>query len=452
MRRTRINEAESSTISHYISDTIGKLSHAVVLADRRPLLDSEDPRGISVHRLNIERYLPVVGPNLYVAVQHYSGMIPTDPLDRLREAFDVHVDAGLHHGAQLAVYHEGALVVDFAGGVTGPDGETETVPTTPDQRHVLFSCTKPFAGACLHHLADRGELAYDDRVVDHWPEFAGEDSEKSAATICQVLSHQGGFPVSPFDEAVERWGDWDAVVAGMEGMESSFEPGSTAAYHALTYGWVVGELVRRISGTEIDAYARDHLFEPLGMEHTSIGLPADVDQGAVATLVGFEAFDRCRAPDAGLGTLTNAEAAALFNEERIQRAVVPAATGIGTAREMARFYACLAAGGELDGTRVLSEETVERATSLQVEVARDGTLGVPRRYGMGFERAGTAWDKYGTVSPGRVFGHGGLGSIVAWADPETEIAMAYVTNGIRDEYEHATRASAMADAIRTVFG
>lgn len=377
----------------------------------------------------------------------------TDSLDRLREVFCMHLESGLHHGAQLAVYHEGECVADYAGGVTGPDGEgeeRELEPTTADRRHLLFSCTKPFAGACLHHLVDRGELAYDDRVVDHWPAFAAEGSEKASVTVRHVLSHQGGFPQSPFDERVEKWGDWDAVVDAMEAVETRFEPGSTAAYHALTYGWVVGELVRRISGTDIDAYAREHLFDPLGMDHTSIGLPADVDADDVATLVGFEPFDRCRAPNVGLGTLTNAEAAALFNREGVQRAVVPAATGIGTGREMARFYACLAAGGELDGTRVLSADIVERATTLQIEVERDGTLGVPRRYALGFERAGTAWDKYGTLGPGRVFGHGGLGSIVAWADPEREIAMAYVTNGIRDEYEHVTRASAMADAVRWV--
>jgi len=372
--------------------------------------------------------------------------LPTEGIDRLREVFDTHLETGLHHGAQLAVYHEGELLVDFAGGTTGPDGDAETA----EQRHLLFSCTKPFAGACLHHLVDRGDLAYDDQVIEHWPEFAAEGSDKGDMTVRHVLSHQGGFPTSEFDAQPERWGDWEAAVAAMEDVQLAFEPGSTAAYHALTYGWVVGELLRRVSGTPIDAYAREHLFEPLDMERTSIGLADEASGEEVATLVGYEEFNRCRAPDAGLGTLSNAEAAALFNREDIQRAVVPAATGIGTAREMARFYACLAGGGALDGTRVLSAETIDRATSLEADVERDRTLGVPRRYGLGFERAGSAWDKYGTVSPRRVFGHSGLGSIVAWADPDTETAMAYVTNGIREEYEHAARASAMADAVRTV--
>jgi CubicO group peptidase (beta-lactamase class C family) len=372
--------------------------------------------------------------------------LSTEDVDRLREVFETHLEAGLHHGAQLAVYREDELLVDFAGGVTDPDGEAETA----EQRHLLFSCTKPFAGACLHHLADRDELSYDDQVIEHWPEFATGDSAKAEVTVRHVLSHQGGFPTSEFDAQPEQWSDWEAAVAAMEAVELDSEPGSTAAYHALTYGWTVGELVRRVSGTPIDAYAREHVFEPLGMAQTSIGLSEEASGEDVATLVGFEDFDRCRSPDAGLGTLSNAEAAALFNREAIQRAVVPAATGIGTAREMARFYACLAGGGALDGTRVLSAGAVERATGLQADVERDGTLGVPRRYGLGFELAGSAWDKYGTVSPPRVFGHSGLGSIVAWADPDTETAMAYVTNGIREEYEHAARASAMADSVRAV--
>jgi hypothetical protein len=130
---------------------------------------------------------------------------------------------------------------------------------------------------------------------------------------------------------------------------------------------------------------------------------------------------------------------------------MPNATGIGTARDMARFYACLADGGTLDGVRLLSRETVAEATACQVEVAHDATMGVPRRYALGFERAGTAWDKYGTLAPPSVFGHGGLGSVVGWAQSEG-LAMAYVTNGIRDEYEHGARVNAMADAVRTVFG
>lgn len=365
---------------------------------------------------------------------------------QLRQLFDAHLESGLHHGAQLAVYHDGELVVDFAGGVTGPDGQE----TTSAQRHVLFSCTKPYAGVCVHHLVEAGELGYDDSIREHWPEFAETGTRKAEVTVRHVLSHQGGFPESEFDAAFERWPDWAAAVAAMEDVDLTFEPGSTAAYHALTYGWVVGELVRRVSGVGIAAYAREHVFDPLGMTETSIGLPDDIADD-VSTLAGFAAGERCRTPETGLNGLGNAEAATLFNREAVHRATIPAASGIGTARDMARFYACLAAGGELDGTRILDATTVERATDCQIAVEHDGTMGMPRRYALGFERAGTPWDKYGTLSPTRVFGHGGLGSIVGWADPEDELAMAYVTNGIRDEDEHGARVNAMADAVRDVF-
>lgn len=372
-----------------------------------------------------------------------STVFDADGPEKVAQLFDLQLDAGLHHGAQLAVYRGGDLVVDLAGGETGPDGGE----TTPAQRHVLFSCTKPFSGACVHQLVDEGRLAYDDRVVDHWPEFAEDGTTKADVTVRHVLSHQGGFPAVSIDGEPDRWGDWDAIARSVEAAEVSFEPGTTAAYHALSYGWAVGELVRRVSGRPIDEYAEQAIFGPLGMADTSIGL-AGAGPDEVATLVGFEEFDRCRRPEVGLGDMSNAEAAALFNQTSVQRSVVPAASGIGTARDMARFYAAVANGGELDGTRVLSEDVVEAATAVQAGVERDGTLGTPRRYALGFLRGGTPWDKFGTLSPDRVFGHGGLGSIVGWGDPADGLGFAYVTNGIRDEYEHRARVNAMADAVR----
>lgn len=370
-----------------------------------------------------------------------------DGPEKLRQLFEYHLDAGLHHGAQLCVYRGGERVLDCAGGVTGPEGEE----TTGRQKHLLFSCTKPFAGVCLHQLVERGALDYDDRVIDHWPEFAEPGSAKAEVTIRHVFSHQAGLHKTALDEQPDRWRDWNTVVTAMEDAELTFEPGTAAAYHTLTYGWLVGELVRRVSGQSVDAYAREYLFDPLGMEDTYIGLPGAIEDD-VATLVGFEAFSRCRTPDVGLGTLTNTEAADLFNQEWLHRTVVPSSTGIGNARDLARFYACLANEGELDGARLLNVDTVVAATEVQAQTDQDPTLGMPRRYAMGFERAGSPWDKYGSLAPEGVFGHGGLGSVVGWADPGANLAMAYVTNGIRDEFEHGLRVNTMADAVRSVFG
>ncbi|MXV64460.1 serine hydrolase [Natronorubrum sp. JWXQ-INN-674] len=362
--------------------------------------------------------------------------------ERIADLFDRHLAVGLHHGAQLAVYVDGERVLDLAGGTTGPDGDEETA----DQRHLLFSCTKPYAAATLHSLVDEGELAYDDRVVEHWPEFADEGTEKAEITVRQVLSHTAGLNQSELDDRPERWSDWDAVVEHLESMEPNFPPGEQPAYHALTFGWLVGELVRRVSGTPIEEAARERVFDPLGMADTGIGLRED-EPDDVATLVGFEPFDRCRDPGEGLGK--NAEVAEPFNLEEIHRAVIPAANGIGTAGDMARFYACLANDGELEGTQFLSPETVERMTALEAETDADGTLGREGRFALGFWKGGTTVAPYGTLSPERVFGHAGLGSSVGWADPEKNIGFAYVTNGVRDgSYEHVARVNALADAVR----
>lgn len=155
---------------------------------------------------------------------------------RLRAKFDRQLDVGLHHGSQLAVYVDGECVVDFAGGATGPDGND----TTTETRHLIFSCTKPYAGVGLHQLIEQGDAAYDDPVVDHWPEFAEEGTQKAEITIEHVLSHTAGIPYGEFDEAVDDWGDWNAVVTAMEEIEPVFEPGTQPAYHTLTTGGLLG--------------------------------------------------------------------------------------------------------------------------------------------------------------------------------------------------------------------
>ena len=362
--------------------------------------------------------------------------------ERIAALFDRHLEVGLHHGAQLGVYVDGEQVLDLAGGTTGPDGVDET----PTQRHVLFSSTKPYAAVTLHSLVEDDALEYDDRVVEHWPEFADDGTEKAEITVRQVLSHTAGLPQGEIDKRPDRWRDWDAVIEALEALEPVYPPGEVPAYHPLTFGWLVGELVRRVSGTPIEMAAAKRVFDPLGMDDTGIGLRDD-EADDVATIVPFETFDRCRDPGEGLGDHT--EVAAPFNTEALHRAVIPASTGIGTASDMARFYACLANGGELEGTRILSEETVDTMTRLEAETESDGTLGREARFALGFWKGGTTIAPYGSLSPPHTFGHAGLGSSVGWADPVEAVGFSYVTNGVRDgSYEHVARVNAVADAVR----
>jgi len=368
----------------------------------------------------------------------------------LERLFDHHLDAGLHHGSQLAVYRSGDLVVNLAGGVARPgdvapdDTDWNGSAVAPDTRFLVFSCTKPYAGACVHHLVDRGELAYDDRLVERWPEYAEAGTPKATTTVRHVLSHQAGVPAVEYDGRPDLWADPEAGARAMEEAELAFEPGESVAYHSSTYGWLVRELVRRVAGVGIDAYAREHVFDPLGMDRTAIGSPVPEED---ALLYGFAEHDRCRDPGTGLKG-SNEAVAARYNDPAARRVVAPAWSGASTARDMARFYACIAAGGELDGTRLLSETRVAEATAVAAATGEDGTLGIPRRNALGFERAGPAHGGYGTLAPGRVVGHGGLGTCVGWADPERDLGVAYLTNGLRDGYEQDTRASAMSDAVR----
>lgn len=367
--------------------------------------------------------------------------------DRIEQLFNSHIEQGLHPGAQLAVYHEGELVVDLAGGTAGPDGEE----VTTDSRFLLFSCTKPYAAACVHQLADRGKLDFDDPLVEHWPTFAEGGTEKAEVTVRQVLSHQAGMPAVAIDEEYDRWDDPDALAAGVEKEDIDFSPGETAEYHTLSFGWLVGELVRQVTGQRIDEYAREEIFDPLGMCRTSIGIP-DGEQNDVSPLVGFEPYDGSDS-EPSIGS-TNEEVAALFSSEPVLRAVVPGANGVGPARELARFYACYLSGGEFEGTQLVGSETTEEAASVQIEVPPepDEAIGSGQRYGLGFQLGGALPDRYGIGVPSTTYGHAGLGSSISWADPEAEIAFAYVTNGIRDDYEHNARIAAMGETVRNELG
>lgn len=371
---------------------------------------------------------------------------PYDDEERLALLFESMIEYGLHHGAQLVVYKDGERVVNLAGGTTGPDGDE----VTGDTRFVFFSSTKPLTGACIHQLVEAGELEYDEPVATYWPEFAERgEGPKDEITVRHVLSHQGGFPYGPFDAQPDKWTDWDAVVDAMERIDLQFDPGTHAAYHPLNYGWVLGELVRRASGTPIGAYSRENVMEPLGLDRTYIGLP-DEEPDDVATLVPFEEFDRWRRPEWGLEA-DYSDAARNFNQEAIHRAPIPAAGGVGTAGDLARFYACLANGGALDGARILDRDTVDEATSEQIAVEQDGTLSTPTRYGLGFFLAGTPGDSYATLPPEHVFGHGGMGTSTSWADPEAHLSFSFICNGLRDGYEHGARASRLGDAVRRIY-
>ena len=369
-------------------------------------------------------------------VEANAAAMDREGLRAVEALFQRQIDEGLHPGASVAAYRHGRLVLELYGGLARlPGGQSKGDsgrPLTPKTLFLLFSSTKPLSAVCLHILMERGRFELDDPVARYWPEFA--QNGKAAVTIRHVLTHSGGFPQNPPHLGPSRWADWNAIVRAMEEITPVWEPGRDTGYHPLNFGWVVGELVRRMDGRPISQFLREEVTGPLGMRDTYLGLPRTLERRVA----------RLYAMDEGV----DPKVVAAFNRPAVHRAVIPAGGAISTARDLARFFATLAAGGTLDGVRILSPESVERATAVQVEVERDRSLGIPMRWALGFHLGGNRVDLFGYDTSPRVFGHGGHGCCVGWADPDLGLAVAIVTNGLRSPASHAFRVAALSAAIR----
>lgn len=337
-------------------------------------------------------------------------------------------------GAALGVYHRGRLVLELVGGY----GDTQLgEPVDPGSLFPLFSGTKPFAAVALWQQIERGRIGIDDSVAAHWPAFGQQGKE--GVLIRHILSHRGGFPTTPPDLTPNRWGDREAITQAMAALPLEHLPGTVSAYHFLTQHWVCAELIRLLDGRSYAVYLRDEITGPLGLTGTYVGLPLALEH-RVVKLHATDGTDEW-----GL------EALRLIAQSALHRMVVPGASGVSTARDMARFYAAIAARGELDGQRVLQSATVERMLAIEIDGGTDATFGVPVRRGLGFELGGLDdprrhWP--GATSTARTFWHGGFGSSVCWGDADTGLAMAFLTNGVRRDEAGAIARRDLSDAVR----
>ena len=356
--------------------------------------------------------------------------VQMDPkaLAQVEGLFREQIDKGLHPGAVLAVHRYGRQVLDLCAGLADTDSGR---PVAADTIFVLYSCTKPMTATCTYILWDRGKIGWDDPVAKYWPEFG--QNGKDNVTIRHILTHRGGFPTTPPELTWDVWRDWDRVVRAVETAPTTYEPGTVIAYHPFNFGWVLGELVRRVDGRPINQFLREELTGPLGMVDTYLGLPPELE-GRVSTIHPME--------DAGDQT----ELATNFNRPEVHQAVVPAGTGISTARDMARLMAMLERGGTLDGVQVLKPETVAEVTAQQVEGTDQSTQNYVRRclgLSMGDPRMGTS-----EADTRRSVGHGGAGTSEVWADPDSGLAFAFICNGFRANATNDPRIVALSQAVR----
>lgn len=334
--------------------------------------------------------------------------------------------AGFAHrgevGAALAVYVHGRPVLDLWGGLadpgTGRRWERDTV-------QVVWSATKGLVATCLAMLVDRGRLDYADPVCRHWPEFA--QAGKRDVTVGELLSHQAGLPY--LDEPVPF-----AVVAVPDALSDRlarqrpfWKPGTAVGYHAVTWGFYAGELVRRVAGRSVGAFLAEEVAGPLGVS-AYIGTPPDA-AASVARLVP--------APDAGAGWLPGSDLARALlavpelalpgadHDPAVLALEIPSGLGVTNARALARVYAVLAAGGTHGGVRLMSPAAVKAATATAAE-GPDRILGELVGYAQGFMKPSTAFFRI-SADP-EAFGHPGSGGSLAFADPAAGLAFAYVTN------------------------
>ncbi len=348
-------------------------------------------------------------------------------------------------GAAVCVYHRGECVVDVWSGARDAQGN----PWREDTLSFSYSTTKGVVATLIHILADRGQLDYDDPVTKYWPEFAA--SGKKDVSIRQLLAHQAGlYDIRNLVDDASRMLEWPHMVRALENAEPAHFPGAASGYHALTYGWLVGELIQRITGKPLGAVLQQELAGPLALDGMFIGLP-EAENRRCADLLDYngsftddarrshllesaigigQRVDRAFA-SIRLPVRISPVALALFprgierldmNSPAVRAAAIPSLNGCFTARSLARMYAVLAGGGILGRVRLLSGETLRRATEIQ-STGFDRVLPGRLQWRLGYHRALSA----GTSMLG-AFGHYGFGGSGAFADPRRNLAVAFTVN------------------------
>jgi CubicO group peptidase (beta-lactamase class C family) len=358
--------------------------------------------------------------------------------EAVRDAFVANFEQGPEVGASVAVTKDGEAVVDLWAG----DADTKGTPWAEDTIVNVYSTTKTMAATCVLMLADRGELGLHAPVAKYWPEFA--QNGKADVTVAHVMSHSAGLsgfdPPTPTDLY-----DWEDIVGRLAAQAPWWEPGTQSGYHAVTQGFLQGEIVKRVTGRTIGQFFREEVAEPLDADF-HIGLDASHD-ARVGELIP---------PTTGLGAAaTDPEsiAARTFagpnldaTEPRTRawrEAEIPAAGGIGNARSVARIHSALACGGSVDGVRLMSEAGVARALEEQTR-GTDLVLGIPVVFGMGFGLNDASFP----ISPNpRTFFWGGWGGSLAIIDLDARVSIAYVMNHMEANLMGDKRGGGIAMAV-----
>lgn len=357
--------------------------------------------------------------------------------ERVRDAFESNFRSGREVGASFSVQCDGITVVDLWGGFM--DGE-RTRAWQSDTLVNVWSTTKGFAALCVAMLVDRGLISYDQPLASIWPEFAA--AGKEALTIGDVLSHQGGLSGADSPLKAEDYADPAAMAARLAAQAPMFAPGQSG-YHAVTYGFLAGEIVRRVDGRTLGRFFAEEIAGPLGAD-AWIGLPESEDHRVAEMIAAPKGRPQPLPPHPAARTaLANPPLDAKLPNERWWRAAeIPSVNAQTNARAIAKIYGMLARGGEAGGRRYLSAETIAAATRKRVHMT-DLVLGIPMRWAAGFSRNdGVTYGKNRNT-----FGHSGWGGSFGCADPDAKLGMGYAMNQMYANLRGDPRSLALIGAV-----
>jgi CubicO group peptidase (beta-lactamase class C family) len=370
---------------------------------------------------------------------------------RIWKAAQLLYRSGVHPAVQVCVRRNGAVVLNRAIGHSRGNGprdpaEADKVPATPATPFTIYSGSKAITAFVVHTLHDRGVIDIADRVADYIPEYGRNGKEE--ITIGQVLAHRAGVPNLPrsafdLDHVLDR----DLMVETLCSAKPVFQPGKFLAYHAVSGGFILGEIVHRATGMDIRTVLAQEILDPLGFRWTNYGVPSkDLDAVALNYVTGpptAPPLSQLLTRALGLGF---DELVAASNDPRFLTAVVPAANIVTSAEELSRFYEIFRRGGELDGVRVMSPESVRHALTEQSRLEIDLSLGFPTRFGYGLMLGAQLLSLYGRDTQ-HAFGHLGFTNMLGWADPERGLACAVMTNGKPVLYPELHRFYALTQTI-----
>lgn len=344
----------------------------------------------------------------------------------VQDVFEANFERHGEVGAAFCVHRHGRIVVDLWGGLKTP-GSSD--PYTADTLQMVMSTTKGMVAIAAHILADEGRLDFDAPVVQYWPEFAAQG--KAGIPVRWLFSHRAGLAAIDEPLTIEDVYAWDPVVAALAAQKPNWEPGTAHGYHAATYGWLAGEVVKRVSGMSVGELVADRLARPLGLD-LWIGLPDALNARVAAQIPAppppagtpLDPFTARLADPTTLMYRAFSNPSGMFavaNSPAFRAAEVPAINGIATARALSRLYAaCI---GEVDGVRLFKPETVERAMRTEAQ-GEDLVVGYETRYGTGFQLSFPSRPMAGEGS----FGHYGMGGAMAFAHPAQGLSLGYVMN------------------------